>query len=430
MAIQYRAAQTSDIPITNIPPPNPDLPPDIPNPGLQEDPSAAQTSDAPFGGGLITFAGPPPTPTPTPTTTFLSAATYTPSSTTSTTSSPATSTAAAAQALTPGKLTAAIVVPIAFLAIIIPIIVFSYLGHKRRKEERQYAALRASQRGSRERENMSEKQHKSLAPSQPQRLDEGSKPPKRKSEQPPTQQPTRHSLGLFNFELSTPTSPTPTNAPATPNFRLSVARALEMRRSDVAVVQSYNRTSGQSGESAQRRSQERQQSSRRGPANHDSRTSVFDPPPPYASPRPSDAQAQTSLFAPLERIGTRNVAERRSHIARQLSSSAPAATIPTNNGLRPQPSHTPRVSSEVLQNPEAYGRVQTRSTSTTSSSGISAHNNGPFSYGLPERLSDISGLSFDVSQWATDHPRGSYRASVVSAVSSDESSTMHPHQII
>ena len=427
MAIQYRAAQASDIPMTSIQPANPELPPDIPYPGLQENPSAAaETSNAPIG-GLITFAGQLPTLTPTPT--FLSA-TNTPSSTTSTTSSPATSRAAAAQALTPGKLTAAIVVPIAFLAIIIPIIVFSYLSHKRRKEERQYAAHRASQRGSRERENMSEKQHRSLAPSQPQRLDKGSKPPKRKSDQPPTQQPTRHSLGLFNFELSTPTSPTPTNAPATPNFRLSVARALEMRRSDVAVVQSHNRTSAQSGESAQRRSQERQQTARRVPANYDPRTSVFDPPPPYASPRPSDAQAQRSLFAPLERIGTRNVAERRSHIARQLSNSAPAATVPINNGLRPQPSHTPRVSSEVLQNPEAYGRVQTRSTSATSSSGMSAHNNGPFSYGLPERLSDVSGLSFDVSQWATDQPRGSYRASVVSAVSSDESSTMHPHQII
>lgn len=427
MAIQYRAAQSSDNLITSIPSPNPDLPPDIPYPGLQETPSAAETSNAPTGEGLITFAGPPPTPTPTPT--FLSA-TNIPSSTTSPTSSPATSGAPAAQALTPGKLTAAIVVPIAFLAIVIPIIVFAYLSHRRRKEERQYAVHRASQRGSRERENMLEKQHRSLAPSQPQRLEEGSKPPKQKGEQPPTQQPTRHSLGLFNFELSTPTPPTPTNAPATPNFRLSVARALEMRRSDVAVVQSHNRTSGQSGESAQRRSQEPGQSSRRAPGNYDSRTSVFDPPPPYISPRPSDAQAQTSLFAPLERIGTRNAAERRRHIARQLSNSAPAATIPTNNGLRPQPSHTPRVSSELLQNPDAYGRVQTRSTSTTSSSGMSAHNNGPFSYGLPERLSDISGLSFDVSQWATDHPRGSYRASIVSAVSSDESSTMHPHQII
>ncbi len=426
MAIQYRAAQASENPMTDIQTADPNLP-DIPYPGSQGPPPAAATTNAPIGGGFITTAGPISTPIPAPT---FPSATKTPSSITSTTSSPSTSRAPAAQALTPGKLTAAIVVPIAFLAIIIPIIVFLYLSHKRRKEERQYAVHRASQRGTHERENMSEKQHESLAASRPQRLEERSKPPQKKSEQPSTQQPTRHSLGLFNFELSTPTSPTPTNAPATPNFRLSVARALEMRRSDVAVVQSRNRTSGQSGELAQRRSQERQQSARRVPANHDSRTSVFDPPPPYASPRPSDAQAQTSLFAPLERIGTRNAAERRSHIARQLSNSAPAATIPTNNGLRPQPSQTPRVSSEALQNPEAYGRVQTRSTSTTSSSGISAHNNGPFSYGLPERLSDISGLSFDVSQWATDHPRGSYRASVVSAVSSDESSTTHPHQII
>lgn len=427
MAIQYRAAQTTDNQITNIQPSNPNLLPDIPYSGIQENPAAAETTNAPIEDGPITLAGPLPTSIPTPT--FIPA-TITPSSTTSTTSSPATSRATAAQGLTPGRLTAAIVIPLAFLAIIIPIIVFSYLGHKRRKEEKQYAAHRASQRRSREREYLSEKQQKPMAPVRPQRLEERSKSTQQKSEQPRTQQPTRHSLGLFNFELSTPTSPTPTNAPATPNFRLSIARALEMRRSDVAVVQSHNRTSGQSGELAQSRSQERGQSTRRTPATSDSGTSVFDPPPPYASPRPSDAQAQTSLFAPLERIGTRNVAERRSHIARQLNNNAPAATMPSNTSLRPQPSHTPRVSSEILQSPGAYGRVQTRSTSTTSSSGMSAHNNGPFSYGLPERLSDISGLSFDVSQWSTDHPRGSYRASVISAVSSDESSTMHPHQII
>ena len=427
MAIQYREAQGTNNPIANIQPSNPNLLPDIPYSPFQENPSAAETTNAPIGDGGITLAGPLPTSVPTPS--FFSA-TITPSSIINTTSSPTTSRAAAAQGLTPGKLTAAIVIPLAFLAVIIPIIVFSYLGHKRRKEEQQYAAHRASQRRSRERENWSEKQQKPSAPVQPQRVEERSRSTQKKSEQPRTQQPTRHSLGLFNFELSTPTSPTPTNAPATPNFRLSIARALEMRRSDVAVVQSHNRISGQSGELAQRRSQERQQSARRMPTNNDSRTSVFDPPPPYASPRPSDAQAQTSVFAPLERIGTRNVAERRSHITRQLKNSAPAATIPSNNALRPQPSHTPRVSSEILRSPEAYGRVQTRSTSTTSNSGMSAHNNGPFSYGLPERLSDISGLSFDVSQWSTDHPRGSYRASVVSAVSSDESSTMHPHQII
>ena len=427
MAIQYRAAQATSNQITYIQQSDPNLLPDIPYSAFQENPSAAETTNAPLDEVPITLAEPIPTPITTPS--FVSA-TITPSPTISTTSSPSASRAAAAQGLTPGKLTAAIVIPLAFLAIIIPIIVFSYLGHKRRKEEQQYAAHRASQRRSREREYLSEKQQKPLAPVRPQRLEERSKSTQKKNEQPRTQQPTRHSLGLFNFELSTPTSPTPTNAPATPNFRLSVARALEMRRSDVAVVQSHNRTSGQSGELAQNRSQERRQSARRTPANSGSRTSVFDPPPPYASPRPSDAQAQTSLFAPLERIGTRNVAERRSHIARQLSNTAPTATVPSNTGLRPQPSHTPRVSSEILQSPGAYGRVHTRSTSTTSSSEMSAHNNGPFSYGLPERLSDISGLSFDVSQWSTDHPRESYRASVISAVSSDESSSMHPHQII
>lgn len=84
--------------------------------------------------------------------------------------------------------------------------------------------------------------------------------------------------------------------------------------------------------------------------------------------------------------------------------------------------------------PDTYGHIRTRSSSpsTLSSEGhLSAHNNGPFSYGLPERLSDVSRLSFDAEHWGigTRHERRS-GGSDISAMDSDESSTMHPHQII
>ena len=68
--------------------------------------------------------------------------------------------------------------------------------------------------------------------------------------------------------------------------------------------------------------------------------------------------------------------------------------------------------------------------STPSSEGrMSAHNNGPFTYDFPERLSGISQLSFDETQWGADGQRRS-GTSEVSAMDSSESSTHHPHQII
>ncbi|KAK3174441.1 hypothetical protein OEA41_001687 [Lepraria neglecta] len=440
MAIRYRAAQNLDpnaAPLTDIHSSEPTLLPDILAPGNGE---SAITIIHSSGGEILTEIAPLVASLPTPTSTTP---TITPSSTPSQTSAPATSTPAPSHGLTPGKLTAAIVVPIAFLAIVIPIIVFSCLSRRRRTEEREYALQRESQRSSREREYMAEKQQRYSAPARPQRPEGKRKsikrdtllPTTRDTLLPTTRQPTRHSLGLFNFELSPQSSPSrsSTHGLSTPNFRFSIAQALEMRRSEVAVVQSVNRPSAESGESAQPRNgdQEFQQPMIRG--NRYSSASFYDPPPPYASPRPSNAQAQTSLFAPLERIGTQRVADRRSYIARQLNIDTPLPNLPNNSNLNPSSQHN-RASSEVLQSLDAYGRVRIWSDSSTSSSGVSrmsAHNNGPFSYGLPERLSDVSYLSFDPSQWTTEHPRQSDRASVISAVTdSDESSTMHPHQII
>ena len=443
MAIRYRAAQNLDpntAPLTDIHSSEPTLLPDILAPGNARNGESAITVTHPSGGELLTDIAPLITSLPTPTSTTP---TITPSSTPSQTSAPPTSTPAPSHGLTPGILTAAIVVPIAFLAIVIPTIVFSCLSRRRRTEEREHALQRASQRSLREREYMAEKQQRYSAPARPQRPEGKRKsikrdtllPTTRETLPPTTRQPTRHSLGLFNFELSPPSSPSrsSTHGLSTPNFRFSIAQALEMRRSEVAVVQSVNRSSAESGESAQPRNGDRESQQPMIRDNRYSSASFYDPPPPYASPRPSDAQAQTSLFAPLERIGTQRVTDRRSHIAGQLNIDAPLPDLPNNNNLNPSPQHN-RASSEVLQSPDAYGRVRIWSDSSISSSGVSrmsAHNNGPFSYGLPERLSDMSHLSFDPSQWTTEHPRQSDRASVISAVTdSDESSTMHPHQII
>jgi hypothetical protein len=144
------------------------------------------------------------------------------------------------------------------------------------------------------------------------------------------------------------------------------------------------------------------------------------------TPRPSEAQAQLTHFAPLDRIGTRRQAERltASHIAGQMN----------RVSLAPEPQRNTYASSEIIP-PESYGTVRTRSSSPSSEGRLSAHNNGPFSYGLPERLSDVSRLSFDAEHWGTDHHHHHYHrrqsgGSDVSAMDSDESSTMHPHQII
>ncbi len=148
------------------------------------------------------------------------------------------------------------------------------------------------------------------------------------------------------------------------------------------------------------------------------------------TPRPSEAQAQLTHFAPLDRIGTRRQAERltASHIAGQMNRAS----------LAPEPQRNTYASSEIIP-PESYGTVRTRSSSlsTRSSEGrLSAHNNGPFSYGLPERLSDVSSLSFNAEHWGTDHHHHHHHhrrqsgGSDVSAMDSDESSTIHPHQMI
>ncbi|KAL2038941.1 hypothetical protein N7G274_008281 [Stereocaulon virgatum] len=378
----------------------------------------------------------------TPPTTIFTTPIITPSSTPMQTSAPATTIPAASHGLAPGKLTAAIVVPIAFLAFMIPAIVFSCLGRRRRVEEREYARQLLSQRSSHKREYLAEKQQRCPAPNRPVRPEEQRTsftretllPTTRDMLPPTTQQTDRHSLGLFNFEFSPPSSPSrhPRQGLNTPSLQFSMARALELRRSEVSVVESVHQSSAEPTALAESQifDREYQQPMVRG--NRHSSAGFYDPPPPYVSPRPSDALAQTSLFAPLERIGTQRNTDRCPHIVRQANMDAPLPNLPDNNNLKAPPQHN-RASSGVLQSLDVYGRVRTRSDSSLSSSGVSlmsAHNNGPFSHGLPERLSDVSILSLDSSQWTPEHPRDSRRASAVSPIGGDEGSATHPHHLV
>ena len=238
MAIRYRAAQNLDpntAPLTDIRSSEPTLLPDIPAPGNARNGESAITVTRPSGDEILTAVAPLITSLPTQTSTTP---TIPPSSTPSQTSAPPTSTPAPSHGLTPGKLTAAIVVPIAFLAIVIPIIVFSCLSRRRRTEGREYALQRASQRSLREREIYGREATEILSTYSIAKAGGETQinqartlyyPPLVKTLPPTARQPTRHSLGLFNFELSPPSSPSrsSTHGLSTPNFRFSIAQALE-----------------------------------------------------------------------------------------------------------------------------------------------------------------------------------------------------------
>lgn len=429
MKLRYRHAQVQSDPsampigIANVQPADPSFP-DIPAPSL----SGPFTLPAASVSGLVVATAPLTSSTPT----SLTRPSHT-SSSTSHTAAPATATPAPSHRLSPSKLTAAIVVPIGFFAVLIPILVLWILDHRRKTA----AEKRASQRSAKAWESVPvmEKEYRGSAPARPRSaapIPTRKPVPKGAPQIPPSQtarSPQRSSLGMFNFELTSPPSTTPDSSGSinSPAWRLSIARALELRRSEVAVTQVRTRSSVDSEyrptSSYSTQPQTQPEGQNRTDHYRQSETSIYDPPPPYMTPRPSDAQAQLTHFAPLDRIGTRREADRLSatHIAGQMN----------RESLAPETQRNTYASSEIIP-PDTYGHVRTRSSppSTRSSDAhLSAHNHGPFSYGLPERLSDVSRLSFDAEHWATDHHRVS-GGSDVSALDSDESSTMHPHQII
>ncbi|MCJ1452400.1 hypothetical protein MMC28_002743 [Mycoblastus sanguinarius] len=389
MAIRFRAAQQ----INEIDPSIGPLP-DIPY-------SAVPTPIAtlfPGDSNPYSIVSAPPVLSSTISTPTSAALATTQSSATTHSRASSTPTPAPSHELSPGKLTAAIVVPIAFLAILIPILVLWFLDHRRKVASRTYASQRSS------REAMIQKKPPRPAASRPART------PKRNTEQIPDSQ-VRDSLGLFNFELSSPTS-----AGASTPGRFSIARALELHRSQASVIYPTSRPPTRGSETDAPMEYVRPFS----PLfeNQRPRTNIYDPPPPYTSPKLN----QTSHFAPLERIGTMHQANR-----------SVGALQNNNTALDVQPQPTPYASSETLQRPNTYGRVRTRSPSPVSPTHVSPRNssslNSPFSQPNFDRLSDVSGMSFDPSPWELDHSQHSHGHSIISPVDKDDIATIHPHVI-
>ena len=443
MAIKRRAAQFDNLPMTGIQPHDSNLPPDIPNtailaaPSNIESPLPSQTF-APLAAGsspgLLTETAPLSTSTHSYKPILTSTATSTAVITSSSAPSP---NAAPSSGISPGRLTAAIVVPIAILAILIPALTYWFLSHRRKLEEQRYA----SQRSSNAREPMIQKQmsYRGPPPNRPPRTPTQRHSPQHSLQEPPAAQ-TRDSLGMFNFDLSPTTPALPRGSQeseVSPRFRFSIARALEMRRSQPSIVQPHARTSDAR---VSRSSSGRPQT--RG-STRNSRLGPFDPPPPYASPRPSESAAARSHFAPLSRIGTRHQAER----------SPPQTAITTDGTV--EADRSTYASSDAIREPDSYGHVRTRSTSPSAgwpsppqAQGVltrkpipsqspriasqatspqnASHLDGPFSSYLPERFSDVSGFSIDTSRWEDDP----LQESIISEIESDESSTIHPHNLV
>ena len=408
----------------------------------QETVGAAPTEST---SGLLTETAPLTTSThvPKPTSTL----TPTPITVSVTNSATPSSTAAASSGISPGKLTAAIVVPIAVLAILIPLITYWILTHKRKLQEQKDA----DQRGSYSSAPMIQKQPLYREP-----------PPiplaKAPSQSQLTYRPfpgvqTRDSLGLFNFELSPTRSTSPpasqdseTSSP--PGF--SIARAMEMRRSHPSIVSPHARTAD---------SRVSRADSGRPPtrgSNSISRSNPFEPPPPYASPPPPEAAAARSHFAPLSRIGSRHVNERSPPRMSPLNDAAEPdrSTYASSSVVSPEnhdqdQAHSrssspsldwpspPRAQEAVVARkpiPNQSPRITSHATSPQMASppnNASSHLDGPFEAYLPDRISDVSGFSIDTSRWE-DHPR---QESTVSSLgmrlgSDDESSTIHPHTMV
>ena len=400
MAIKYRAAEQSTGSM-QVPPDDSIYPTVILAPGQSYVPT-----------GILADAPVSTTTSSTPLSTPPAAAV---SSQSSTTPAP-TQTATASKGsggLSSGDI-AAIIIPIVLLAIIIPILVLCYLDRKHRTSAERKSSHRSSNEAILQKRSSIQKppQPKGPKPARPQRT------PRRSVIDPPTPE-TRNSLGLFNFELSPPS--TPGTGWMTPNPRFSIARALQMRRSQPSIVQSQPRTESvrpQTGDS------ERSEQRRTG-------TSIFDPPSPYVIDGVSPKSA--SHFAPLERIGTLQHTDRPQGSSMQPST---APTLPAVANFRGSldaqqpaytPRHTPRPSSEILQLPDTYGRPHMRSPSPT----LSMHNGSslsrPFSYTTPERVSYFSGLSDEPEPWR--RIRESNGSSIISPIDSGESSTIHPHQV-
>lgn len=171
--------------------------------------------------------------------------------------------------------------------LLIPAAYLIWRSHQIKSEDQRRSSQRSSQEAMIMRESVEPKR------------DPGPPPPRpRRSPSETPQERPANSLGLFNFDLGSPT-PAPTNPPQSPERpkpapRLSIARTLQLRRSEVSVV------------NQERRSQQRIADLRNGlrnnpPTKRNSRDKLADEPP---APQPEAPSSPDSKFAPLDSIGT------------------------------------------------------------------------------------------------------------------------------
>ena len=409
MAIKYRAAEQSTY-ISQIPQEDPNLgsiPAEITAPGQTGIPTVVLTDPLIWSTKSLTSFGTPSLATVTSSQSSKIAA-----------STPSAAAPNRGSGLSHGAI-AAIVVPIALLAIFVPILVFWCLDRRHRTAAAKRSSHRSSKEAMLQKQSSIQKrpQPKGPKPARPERT------PPRSAIDPPTIE-RRNSLGLFNFELSPPS--TPGLGCMTPNPRFSVARALSMRRSQPSIVQSQPRASR--GESVRPQTGVAEPSQRPQTA-----PGISDPPPPYV--RDAALPKPTPYFAPLERIGTLQHTERSHGPTMQPARAPTLPAITTTNGaldvqhLTDAPKHIPRASSEILHPSDVYGRVHTRSPSPDLSMYNSSSLSGPFSYTAPTRISDISVLSDEPEPWGRMR-RDTNESLVISPLDSDERYTIHPHQVL
>ncbi|KAL9130401.1 MAG: hypothetical protein Q9217_001409 [Psora testacea] len=248
------------------------------------------------------------------------------SSSTPTTSASSSPTPAPHHGISPIKIVA-IVVPIAALILLIPLVFLLYRSHQLKR-----AATKRQGKGS-SREVMQQRQSSISKVPPSQRAPVGTRKPISRIGKSPFPRPA-NSLGLFNFDLSppqSPTSPSPDIERTSP--RLSIAHVVAVRRSEVAVIDN-------------RRPSTRQ-------ANNIRSTMLpAEPPPPYGLPQ----ERHNPHFAPLNKIGTAQArSTSRPDIHRNPSSQAVSAlSRPSHEVLRPPPHaydgkvHTPSLSPDLL----------------------------------------------------------------------------------
>ena len=361
-------------------------------PSLQKSKSGGIVTDVrTFGGFTLPTATPIaalPTPAPPPA------------------SSSAASSPAPQHGLSTPKLAAAIVVPLVLLAILSPVVIVWYLSYRRKRRNLKRPSGHSSESTLIKHYHGHPRpspRHQNSPPSTEQR-----KKPKRPHRIVSVPTPT---FSSFNFELSRPASVGPTaTAPSNPHFNNN-------------------------------------NHSRRIPRNRRSATLSWGSPPPYASP------TRRTLTSPIPRLDTPDMPHSPFLETAQMVHLQPIGVGSSQQSL-PYSNHSPNarhpatVSTTTIANTNPFTTSPQNQTSlhppphaltrhsSTDSNPESLHHRStltrPFSLqpSSSPALSDISGLSFDATGWAS----AIYgRDSVVSPFFDDEGGEgtgVRPHQVV